>query len=137
MEYPSKYDLQRCIAECLDCYNVCTQTALNQCLQESSDRVQPELFQLMATCANICRTAADLMLGNFGLHTQKACAVCAEVCSACADGCERVGELDDCAEACRRCADACRDIAERAEPRMEPRTDAFRQPSFETPLAHP
>lgn len=111
MENTASYeDMQECIAECLDCYSVCTQTAMNQCLEEGGDHVRPDHFRLMINCAEICRTAADFMLSSSSLHTE-VCAVCADVCDACAESCERVGGMEECAEACRSCAESCRQMA--------------------------
>ena len=109
MEHPSlSQDIQECIAECLNCYCTCTQAAMNQCLEEGGDHVQPEHFRLMVNCADLCRTTADFMLSSSSTY--------AEVCSVCADGC------DACAESCREMAEA-----------VEGRTQNESRESSETP----
>jgi len=46
------------------------------------------------------------------------CALCADVCRACAEECSRhdMDHCQQCAEACRRCEQACSDMARRARP---------------------
>ncbi|WP_221939008.1 four-helix bundle copper-binding protein [Mycobacterium sp. KBS0706] len=64
----------------------------------------------LAACADICRSAADIMLIG-SEHHRRVCAACAEICDACAADCERVGEMQDCVDACRRCSESCRAMA--------------------------
>lgn len=98
--------MQQCIQECLDCYKICLQTAMNHCLETGGRHVEPARFRLMMVCADICRTSADFMLCGSPLHTHT-CAICAEVCDACAQDCEQIGGMDECVAACRRCAQSC------------------------------
>jgi hypothetical protein len=107
---PSDPAMQRCIRDCLDCYSVCKQTAMNHCLEEGGRHVEPEHFRLMIGCAEMCRTAADFMLGSAKLHT-RTCAICAEVCDACAQSCEAIGTMDECVRACRKCQESCLTLA--------------------------
>lgn len=102
--------LQGCIVDCLECYSLCKQEAMNHCLEAGGRHLDPEHFRLMEDCAELCRTAAELMLGSSAFHRQM-CALCAEVCEACARSCEEIGGLDACARACRGCAQSCRRIA--------------------------
>ena len=44
--------------KCLECYSICRETAMNHCLEAGGQHVEPEHFRLMASCAEICRTAA-------------------------------------------------------------------------------
>lgn len=80
------------------------------CLQLGGKHVEPAHLQLMADCAQICRTSADFMLRGSPRHALT-CRACAEICEACADDCERIGDMADCVQACRRCAEACREMA--------------------------
>lgn len=105
-----KHDMQECIDNCLQCYRVCLETAMNHCLEKGGKFVEPEHFRLMLNCADICRTSADFMLSRSPLCAQT-CAVCAEVCDACAESCDRLGEMEECARICRLCAESCRDMA--------------------------
>lgn len=103
-------EMQACIDECLACYRTCLSMAMNHCLEAGGPHVEKAHFTLMAECAEICRTSAHLMLIG-GAHHKRTCAVCAEICDACAADCERVGDMQDCVEACRRCAESCRRMA--------------------------
>jgi hypothetical protein len=107
--------LQACIVDCLECYSLCKQEAMNHCLEAGGRHADPEYFRLMRDCADICRTAADFMLGSSTFYA-KLCALCAEVCEACAQACEDIGGLDACARACQGCARSCRHIAQAAPP---------------------
>jgi len=125
---PLSQNTQECIAECLNCYCTCTQTAMIQSLEEGGDYVRAEHFRLMVNCAEICKTAADFMLSNSELQAE-VCSVCADVCDACGESCERVGDLDECAQACRGCAESCREMAnavgsQSETPRPSPETPA-------------
>lgn len=102
--------IQQCIQECLDCYKVCLQTSMNQCLESGGKHVEPEHFRLMSVCADICRTSAEFMLCASPLHT-RVCAVCAEICDACAQSCAEIGGMDECVESCRRCAQSCHQMS--------------------------
>ena len=110
---PMSQDVQQCVERCLDCYRVCRQTAMNHCLETGGDHVAPDHFRLMINCSDICKTAADFLLGNSRLLAQ-VCAACAEVCDACAASCENLGDMESCARACRECAQSCRALAHAA-----------------------
>lgn len=99
--------LQGCIVDCLECYSLCRQEAMNHYLGRHTD---PDHFRLMQDCAEVCRTAAELMLGSSAFYRQM-CALCAEVCEACAQSCEEIDGLEACARACRGCAQSCRRMA--------------------------
>lgn len=103
-------ELQRCIDACLACYQSCRQTSMNHCLESAGRHVEPDHFRLMSTCAEICRTSADFMLSSSTLHGV-VCGACADVCEACAAGCDEIGDMAECADACRRCAESCREMA--------------------------
>jgi hypothetical protein len=102
--------MQSCVEECLACYRVCLGTAMTHCLETGGKHIEPKHFRLMQTCAEICRTAAHIMLLN-SPHHKHICAECAEICQECAADCERLGDMQDCVTACRRCADSCRKMA--------------------------
>lgn len=103
-------EIQNCIRECLECYQVCKREAMNHCLETGGKHTEPNHFRLMLSCAEICKTAADSMLSNSPLHAQ-VCGACAEVCAACMRSCEQVGDMDECVQACRRCEESCRHMA--------------------------
>ncbi|MDD5581455.1 MAG: four-helix bundle copper-binding protein [Methylobacter sp.] len=102
--------MQSCIDACNRCYQVCFQTAMNQCLEMGGQHVEAEHFRLMMNCAEICRTSVNFQLSNSRFQ-YRLCEVCAEVCEACAMDCERIGGMDECVQVCRECAQSCRDMA--------------------------
>lgn len=106
----SNASLQQCIEQCTECHQTCLDMAMNHCLALGGKHVEPDHFRLMINCADICRTAADFMLTNSALHG-KVCAVCADLCEACAHSCREVGDMDECVQACQRCAESCRQMA--------------------------
>ena len=100
-------EMQSCIEECLRCHSVCIGMASHHCLEAGGKHVEPMHFRLMLACAEACQSAANLML--IGIDHHKAmCRVCADVCEACAQSCEQLGDMQMCVDVCRRCADSCR-----------------------------
>lgn len=104
-------DIQQCIDECLNCHRICLET-VQHCLQQGGKHAAPEHIVLLLDCAEICQTSANFMLRGSTLH-KRTCAVCAEVCSRCAESCDAIGgdQLEACAEACRSCAESCERMA--------------------------
>lgn len=110
MSHQLSREMQSCVDECLRCYAVCLQTAMNHCLEVGGEHVRPQHFRLMLACAEISRTAAHFMLIG-SEHHNHVCAECAEICEECAKDCDRLGGMEKCAQACRRCAESCRKMA--------------------------
>lgn len=102
--------MQECIRDCLLCYQICRRDAMNHCLETGGRHVEPRHFRIMIGCAELCRTAADVMLSNLDVHGS-VCAACADTCEACAQSCAGLEGMDECAQACRRCAQSCRKFA--------------------------
>lgn len=103
-------ELNECIRLCLDCYRTCQQTASMHCLELGGKHVEPRHFRLMLSCAEVCRTAAALMLNNSSQHHLQ-CGVCAEICRQCAESCREIGDMDDCVAACEACEESCERMA--------------------------
>jgi hypothetical protein len=105
--------MQECIAECSQCHNTCLET-VSHCLELGGPHADPAHIGLLLDCTDICRVSADVMLRGSERHVLT-CGVCAEVCEACSDDCERMAGGDAvmlrCAEVCRRCASSCRRLA--------------------------
>ena len=74
--------VQSCIQECLRCYQACQSNAAGMCLEQGGAHVEPEHMRLMLSCAEVCRTAAAVMLNQSPQHPV-VCRACAELCSAC------------------------------------------------------
>jgi hypothetical protein len=103
-------DMTRCIETCLSCYKTCVSMAMTHCLELGGKHVEAAHFRLMMACAEICRTSAHFMLINTS-HHKHTCKECAEICTECADDCERIGDMEECVAVCRTCADSCRAMA--------------------------
>jgi hypothetical protein len=103
-------DVQRCIEACLDCHRVCLTMASQHCLVRGGAHVAPEHFRLMMVCAEICHTAASVMMIGSD-QMSRVCGACAEICDACAESCRDLDGMGACIEACRRCAESCRQMA--------------------------
>lgn len=100
-------DVERCIEECQNCHRVCLGMTMHHCLMVGGRHSEPRHLKLLLSCAAICQTSADLMLMGSTYHARM-CALCADVCEACARSCEQVGDMEACVLACRRCAESCR-----------------------------
>lgn len=108
----SANQMDRCIQECLACYQRCT-TAVRHCLDQGGRHAEARHVTLLLDCAASCSASADFMLRRSEFHAQ-ACAVCAEVCRACEQSCRALADdamMQECAEACRRCAGRCAEMA--------------------------
>ena len=105
--------MQECLKRCQECHAICTETA-QHCLQMGGKHAEVEHIRLLLDCADICQTSSDFMLRESPRHVLT-CQACSEVCLACAESCERIGQQDSmmkkCAEVCRRCAESCRSMA--------------------------
>jgi hypothetical protein len=95
-----------CIEACLHCMSMCNHCA-SSCLQEKDVDSMARCIRLDMECATICRTAAELMtMGS--QHANAICQICADICQACMEECEKHTAMDH----CRQCATACRTCAE-------------------------
>lgn len=95
-------EMRRCVANCTECHQICTETAAH-CLELGGKHADPHHVHVLLDCAQICATSADFMLRGSELHP-RTCGVCAEACARMADGDELMRR---CADVCRRCADSC------------------------------
>ncbi len=106
-------EMQQCVDECMRCHAICLAT-VGHCLELGGKHADPAHIGLLHDCAQICATSADFMLRGSSLHW-RTCAVCAEVCRACAEDCDRIAGGDEmmqrCAQECRRCAESCERMA--------------------------
>ena len=106
-------------AACVDACNQCAVTChhcATACLQEQDVKMLARCIALDLDCAAICELAAGAMARG-SEQVQAICALCADICEACADECARHTTMQHCvacADACRRCADECRRMAQGA-----------------------
>lgn len=104
--------LRRCIQHCLECHLVCVET-MSHCLRRGGAHAAAAHIHLLATCADLCRLAAEAMLREVEAH-DAICEACAEVCRQCGDSCEALADdepINHCMETCRRCGESCAAIA--------------------------
>jgi hypothetical protein len=104
-------EMQECIQNCLSCHGICLNT-VTHCLQMGGVHAEASHIRLMLDCAEICQTSANFMLRNSNLH-HMTCGVRAEICTRCAEDCERFDDpqMRACAKMCRQCADSCQRMA--------------------------
>lgn len=103
-------DMQACADLCTACSKTCLSEAMNRCLEAGGEHLEPKHFRLMMACAEICRSAAAVMLIGVPQHVF-VCNACAEICRACADSCEKIGDMTECAKICRTCALSCEEMS--------------------------
>ena len=103
--------IERCIEECLRCVRTCS-----ACVEEGlthDPAKMAECIRLCHECVPVCGTCVTLLTGNSRFEYQL-CAVCADICEACAAECGKYPDMEtmrNCSEACRRCAKTCREVA--------------------------
>jgi hypothetical protein len=104
-------EMQQCIQNCLDCHRICMETVAH-CLQMGGKHADAAHITTLLDCAEICQTSANFMLRGSAFHA-RTCAVCADVCTRCAEECEQMDgeQMQACAAACRRCAESCQRMA--------------------------
>src|SRR6201985_424603 len=100
----SSQEMQRCIDRCLECYKTCLGVELTHCLETATAHVEPPHFRLMLACAEMCRTSAHFMLIS-SPHHKHTCRECAEICTECANDCERLDGNEAGVAACRACVE--------------------------------
>lgn len=98
--------LQACTDACLHC--------MNACMEERNPAMFARCIQLDRECAAFCSFAV-LALASGNSFSKKIAALCAEICTACADECDKhahMAHCKACAKACRKCATECSIIGE-------------------------
>jgi hypothetical protein len=100
-------DMEACIDLCSACHRACLSAAA-WCLTKGGKHANAEHVRVLLDCAEICATSASFMLRH-SAHHHATCGVCAIVCHACAESCEKLDgdEMKRCAEVCQRCAASC------------------------------
>lgn len=91
----------------IQCANACDHCT-SSCLQEKHVAHLTVCIQRNMECASVCRATAQLL--HFGSdHANAACQLCADICNACAEECEKHehDHCQKCAAACRKCAEEC------------------------------
>lgn len=103
--------LNECIDHCNQCLSTCRETR-DYCVKMGGSHATSEHISLLAVCADICATTANMVLRGAPILTVVSDA-CAEVCRECAIACDAFDDQESarCAEMCRRCAKSCVAIA--------------------------
>ena len=111
--YTRGNDMQECIDNCTDCFQVCEQM-ITHCLKKGGDHAKPEHIRLLIDCAEACKTSVGFMLRESPFH-HLTCGTCAQICTECADDCAEMNDdelMQECIEICRRCATSCAAMAQ-------------------------
>ncbi|MYN17835.1 four-helix bundle copper-binding protein [Rugamonas sp. FT107W] len=98
--------MQDCIDACDNCHQACLQTALTHCLEMGGRHVEPNHFRLMLDCAAVCEMSANLQLSG-SRFSSRICALCADICHACALSCLELDGMEECVRACEACEHSC------------------------------
>ena len=103
--------MDRCIDECFAVAQVASRCA-DSCLGGGQADAMAQCIRRCLDAVAITTACAELMIRN-SPFAGPVCRVCADVCDACAEECERYeGDvMRQCAEACHRCAETCRQMA--------------------------
>ena len=97
-------EYQSCIERCSKCSVTCEQCA-TACLKEPNVNELTLCIRLDMECAAICTAAVKIMTLESN-HANAICQLCADICTACAEECEKHDH-----EHCRECAVVCRECA--------------------------
>jgi hypothetical protein len=97
---PLLTELLNCATQCDICYRAC--------LEEKEAAHLIKCIGLDRECADLCRLTASLLVRG-AERIDKYLKLCAEVCTACAEECEKHkhDHCQKCAHLCRSCAEAC------------------------------
>ena len=100
-------EYRSCIAACSNCVVTCELCA-SACMREPNVEEMLSCIKLDLECASICRTAVQFMTLESN-HANSICQLCADVCIACAEECEKHhnDHCRECAVICRECAAEC------------------------------
>src|SRR5437879_3742802 len=103
-------DLSRSVEVCDICSRRCIQTAIH-CLTRGPEHATRDHIGLRWDCRDIGHVAAALMTRGSQFH-RETCDICAAICTACAESCERMDDpiMKACATLCRDCARLCREM---------------------------
>lgn len=105
MKTPKYQPLIDVLNECAVACNYCSVA----CLDEDNIAMLVSCIKTDMDCAVICTSTANLLAreSDHGAHMLKECV---ELCTRCAEECEKHSHHDHCekcAEVCRKCAEAC------------------------------
>ncbi len=102
------HSVDECIEVCLACYTH-VMAGMHHCLRTGGAHVEEKHLRVMMACAEMCRSAAHIMMTGYDGHASVR-AACAEICERCAASCRHLDGMADCVKACRACAHICQDM---------------------------
>ena len=90
------------------CVTACNHCA-DACLDEDNIKMMVDCIRTDRVCAEVCGTTAKVLLTSYK-DVNGLVKYCQQICTACADECEKHEHqhCQDCAKACRACEDACK-----------------------------
>lgn len=102
---------QQCIEACIECATACEECTA-ACLKEKDVTMMAACIRLNMECTAICNTAVQFMTLESN-HANALCQLCADICNACAEECEKhdMDHCKECAAICRECATECMSMA--------------------------
>jgi hypothetical protein len=100
-------EYQSCIDLCSKCAMTCDHCAAS-CMKEPHVTELIPCIRLDLECVAICRAAIRIMILESN-HANAVCQLCADICIACAEECEKHDHdhCRECAAVCRECAAEC------------------------------
>jgi hypothetical protein len=102
----SQVKFQKVIDACIESAIECNHCAVS-CIEEKDVQNLAKCIRLAIECAIVCRATAEL-LSIDSRYTKELCSLCAAICNACAEECEKhigMEACKECAATCRTCAD--------------------------------
>jgi len=103
-------ELLEAIGECFASCDKCHEHCVAWLIDEDSTLSQGQR-DLLIDCASTCATNRKHSKSELPC-SREMCVLCAQVCRACAVGCESVSAMSELARECRRCAHLCEIVAE-------------------------
>ena len=109
LQMAMKIEINQCIQNCLDSHRSCLET-ISYCLQVGGEHKNAAFINLLTDCAAICAINANFIIRNSTYQSQT-CGICAAICVACAEACQKLGPDDpimqQCAAICGRGGESC------------------------------
>jgi hypothetical protein len=100
-------EIQQCIQDCLNCQQVCLQSA-DAGQQAGSDSAKMDHLQMLRDCAELCLTTAHFLQHGSPLAGYL-CQAAEQVTTICSNECDQTGD-SDCANACRNVSWSCNQL---------------------------
>ncbi|MDK2809245.1 MAG: hypothetical protein PWP24_1983 [Clostridiales bacterium] len=102
---------QACIDACTKCSQACYE-CFHACLNEPDVKERIQCICMLVECAMMCQMSVSMM-SMHGKFEMAHCAICADVCDACAKECGGFSDqhCQECAAICKNCSKECQNMA--------------------------